>query len=99
MTIGIPATFWRHRRVAGLLPPLPPPLGYHGRLYLQRKAAMQTGQVPEIPRRKRRCPNPAWQAVLLLVSYRAFAGADLLARPLTIKSASIFRAREAGTRA
>src|SRR6266404_6905078 len=40
MTIGIPATYWRHRRVAGLLPPLPPPLGYHGRLYLQRKVAM-----------------------------------------------------------
>jgi len=32
--------FWRHRRVANLLPPLPPPLGYHGRLYLQRKVAM-----------------------------------------------------------
>src|SRR6266550_8886248 len=30
---------------------------------------------------------------------RAFAGADLLASPLPSKSASIFRAREAGTRA
>ena len=32
-------------------------------------------------------------------SARAFAGADLLASPLPSKSASIFRAREAGTRA
>src|SRR4030088_2743580 len=31
-------------------------------------------------------------------SARAFAGADLLASPLPSKSASIFRAREAGTR-
>jgi hypothetical protein len=33
------------------------------------------------------------------VSARAIAGADLLASPLPSKSTSIFRAREAGTRA
>src|SRR5216683_6100662 len=32
-------------------------------------------------------------------SARAFAGADLLASPLPSKSANIFRAKEAGTRA
>src|SRR2546428_1896986 len=44
----------------------------------------------------RRTPRPV---VSDQASARAIAGADLLASPLPSKAASIFRAREAGTRA
>src|SRR5258707_1787058 len=62
------------------------------------------GAPPE-PRRTSR--SPKWRAIsrcaAVFIRYqaapRALATADLLASPLSIMSASIFRAREAGTRA
>src|SRR6267143_2631245 len=73
-----------------------------------RNLAMVPSQLPDCRQYVRQqIPSPATTAGLRLdqsplsdqTSARAFEGADLLASPLPSKSASIFRAREAGTRA